>query len=181
MGNFNKGSKFGGKRDGGGGRDRGRDRDRGPAEMHRAICNDCGNSCEVPFRPTGDKPVYCSDCFRNKNSDSRGSSDRGRGFGDKSRFNKERPRYNEGGRGEGGSRVGLEQVVAKLDKIISLLSSGEVEKTGPEKIVKAEKPAKKEVDVPAVKAEVKKTLKKVSAKKTVKKTSAKKSGVKKKK
>lgn len=31
--------------------------------MFSATCDNCGNSCEVPFRPTGDKPVYCSNCF----------------------------------------------------------------------------------------------------------------------
>ncbi len=34
-------------------------------EMHKAICDRCGNECEVPFRPTSGKPVYCSDCFKN--------------------------------------------------------------------------------------------------------------------
>lgn len=32
-------------------------------EMHTAICAECGNSCQVPFKPRGDKPVYCSPCF----------------------------------------------------------------------------------------------------------------------
>jgi CxxC-x17-CxxC domain-containing protein len=32
--------------------------------MHKATCSDCGSSCEVPFRPTGNKPVLCSDCFQ---------------------------------------------------------------------------------------------------------------------
>lgn len=34
-------------------------------EMHKAICDRCGNECEVPFRPTSGKPVYCSDCYKN--------------------------------------------------------------------------------------------------------------------
>ena len=29
----------------------------------RAICSQCHKECEVPFKPTGDRPVYCSDCF----------------------------------------------------------------------------------------------------------------------
>ena len=33
-------------------------------DMHEATCAKCGRTCEVPFRPTGAKPVYCSDCFR---------------------------------------------------------------------------------------------------------------------
>ncbi len=28
-----------------------------------AICSNCGKKCQVPFRPDGEKPVYCKDCF----------------------------------------------------------------------------------------------------------------------
>ncbi|MEI8361175.1 MAG: CxxC-x17-CxxC domain-containing protein [bacterium] len=31
--------------------------------MYKATCSDCGKACEVPFRPTGEKPVLCSYCF----------------------------------------------------------------------------------------------------------------------
>lgn len=37
-----------------------------PRELHKAICVECKNSCEVPFKPTEGKPVYCRDCFRKK-------------------------------------------------------------------------------------------------------------------
>ena len=37
---------------------------RGPREMHDAVCARCGTETQVPFRPTGARPVYCSDCFR---------------------------------------------------------------------------------------------------------------------
>jgi CxxC-x17-CxxC domain-containing protein len=33
-------------------------------EMFSAVCATCGNEARVPFEPRGDKPVYCSDCFR---------------------------------------------------------------------------------------------------------------------
>ena len=32
-------------------------------EMHPAVCAQCGKDTQVPFRPSGDRPVYCSDCF----------------------------------------------------------------------------------------------------------------------
>ena len=32
-------------------------------EMHPAVCAQCGTDTMVPFRPRGDRPVYCSDCF----------------------------------------------------------------------------------------------------------------------
>jgi len=35
-------------------------------EMHKAVCSDCGKECEVPFKPSGDRPVYCRDCFRKR-------------------------------------------------------------------------------------------------------------------
>ncbi len=37
---------------------------RGPREMHKAVCADCGKECEVPFKPSGDRPVYCRECFQ---------------------------------------------------------------------------------------------------------------------
>ena len=35
----------------------------GSRQMYDAVCADCGNACQVPFEPTQDRPVYCSDCF----------------------------------------------------------------------------------------------------------------------
>ena len=35
----------------------------GSRQMHDATCADCGSACQVPFLPTQDRPVYCSDCF----------------------------------------------------------------------------------------------------------------------
>ena len=31
--------------------------------LHKAICADCHKECEVPFKPSQDRPVYCKDCF----------------------------------------------------------------------------------------------------------------------
>ena len=52
MGEFNKGGGF--------------RRDFGPREMHKATCSDCGEECEVPFKPTEGKPVFCRECYRKK-------------------------------------------------------------------------------------------------------------------
>jgi len=55
----NGGSSYGngGYSSGGGGYDR------APREMFSATCANCGKEALVPFRPSGAKPVYCSDCF----------------------------------------------------------------------------------------------------------------------
>ena len=37
-------------------------------EMHDATCASCGVQTQVPFRPSGDRPVYCRDCYSQNNS-----------------------------------------------------------------------------------------------------------------
>ena len=31
--------------------------------LYQAVCADCCKRCEVPFKPSGDRPVYCPECF----------------------------------------------------------------------------------------------------------------------
>jgi CxxC-x17-CxxC domain-containing protein len=31
--------------------------------VHTATCSGCGKECQVPFKPNGKKPVFCSACF----------------------------------------------------------------------------------------------------------------------
>lgn len=38
--------------------------DMGERQMYDAVCADCGAECQVPFKPSGDRPVYCRDCFQ---------------------------------------------------------------------------------------------------------------------
>ena len=35
-------------------------------EMHKTTCAECGQECEVPFKPKGDRPVYCKECYKKK-------------------------------------------------------------------------------------------------------------------
>lgn len=62
---------FGGRQSHGGGHGGfKRDFNQGPREMHKAVCSDCGQECEVPFKPSKDaegkaRPVYCKECYRN--------------------------------------------------------------------------------------------------------------------
>ena len=48
-------------------------------ESATVTCADCGTECEVPFVPKTDRPVYCSDCFR-QNKPSGLDNDRDSGF-----------------------------------------------------------------------------------------------------
>ncbi len=34
-----------------------------PREMHKTVCAECGQECEVPFKPREGRPVYCKECF----------------------------------------------------------------------------------------------------------------------
>ncbi|MDI6814236.1 MAG: zinc-ribbon domain containing protein [Desulfitobacteriaceae bacterium] len=38
--------------------------DRAPRQMYPAVCASCGAETEVPFQPSGEKPVYCRDCYQ---------------------------------------------------------------------------------------------------------------------
>lgn len=39
---------------------------RAPRKMFVAVCAECGGEAKIPFQPSDDRPVYCSDCFAKK-------------------------------------------------------------------------------------------------------------------
>ena len=41
--------------------------------MYEAICADCSKVCEVPFKPSEDRAVYCKTCFAKRKSGGHGS------------------------------------------------------------------------------------------------------------
>ena len=43
----------------------------GQRQMFTATCASCGASCEVPFEPKQDRPVYCSACYSSQKKDAR--------------------------------------------------------------------------------------------------------------
>ena len=49
--------------------------------MFSTVCSECGKEAQVPFQPRGDKPVYCSDCFRSRRPTSGGRGGYGGGGG----------------------------------------------------------------------------------------------------
>ncbi|MDO8528267.1 MAG: hypothetical protein Q7S06_00015 [Nanoarchaeota archaeon] len=113
--------------------------ERGRPEMHEVTCSKCKRQCEVPFRPTGDKPVFCSDCFR-KGEDSGSSSrsnfdSRNRNFNPRSNFS---PRNSFDSRDKnttsqsGISSDQFKQINTKLDKIIAFLNKIELEEESDE-------------------------------------------------
>lgn len=124
-------SSFGGSRG-----DFSRRDDRGPREMFKTTCSNCGKDCEVPFRPTNGKPVYCSDCFEKMGNGGRNEERRP----ERSDF---RPQMQSQPQPAVSNNAQLEALNAKLDKIISLLEPKMVETE--EKIVspKVKKTSKK--------------------------------------
>lgn len=154
MGNFRRdnssSSRFGGDRGGGrrsfggggGGRSFSRSDDR-PREMFKTVCSNCGKDCEVPFRPTTGKPVYCSDCFEKvggRNSDG-GRPERS-----------DRPNFDRPLAPRVDNSKQFEELNKKLDRIIALLTPRtepvvveEVVEVKPEKPVKTPKVKKASV------------------------------------
>ncbi|MFH1947531.1 MAG: CxxC-x17-CxxC domain-containing protein [Candidatus Magasanikbacteria bacterium] len=128
--------------------------DRGDRQMHDAVCAKCGDDCQVPFKPTSAKPVYCSNCF--EKSDRTG-----------------------GGRGAGQSSDQLNEINAKLDLIMIALGLSPVKKAKEEKAKKTEVKEveeNKEVETktPSKKAVKKKETKEIKEKKVKKKSATKK-------
>jgi CxxC-x17-CxxC domain-containing protein len=166
----------GGKRFGGPGR--GHDRGHGRSErsgedreLFKATCSSCSKSCEVPFRPSGDKPVFCRECFANKDQGNDRSSERGDSRGEYRRDarpqREERPARHEEVRaprdnGNEDIKRQLLNLESKLDYILELLAIREIEtesasvkqtvseevvvkKVRKPKTVKTKAPAKKKV------------------------------------
>lgn len=155
--------------------------------MHQAICSACGNKCEVPFRPTGDRPVFCNSCFEKhgqtnpKRSDSknyqRSGFDKKRMFeaicskcGNKCevpfRPTGDKPVYCSQCFGKGSSSLGkapdqskqqFEILNAKLDKILKALTPA-IALPAPkvEKVIKAKKDKVIKVSVKKPKAKKRK-------------------------
>jgi CxxC-x17-CxxC domain-containing protein len=57
---YSSGSSYGGSNSYGG----------GERQMYPAVCAQCGKDTQVPFSPRGDRPVYCSDCYRSQQGSS---------------------------------------------------------------------------------------------------------------
>ena len=138
MRDFNR-SDRGGRRYGGGGGG-------GNRQMHHATCANCNRDCEVPFRPTGEKPVYCSDCFSD-----RGGND-----------NRRSPNRSGGSRPAQNFQNEFDALNKKLDDILeAVLSNGnpvnevEFEAELEEEVETETKPKKKVKADPVVEKEVK--------------------------
>ncbi|OGH71550.1 MAG: hypothetical protein A2921_03560 [Candidatus Magasanikbacteria bacterium RIFCSPLOWO2_01_FULL_43_20b] len=151
MGHFNKFDKGRGgfdrdrgNRGGGFGGGRGFDRrDDGPKQMHHATCSECGQDCEVPFRPTGDRPVFCSNCFKSKGAPVRSFAPKSFGGGDRSGGFSSATSADRGGNAGGGvSKAQIDLLNVKLDKILSLLTGAKVEAP---KVEAVEVKSKKEI------------------------------------
>lgn len=119
---FGGGSRFGGggKSFGGGGF--------GKPEMHDATCSQCGKPCQVPFRPTGDREVFCSNCFKDKRPDRHDGPTRHAGNFNRPSFDS-RPSFDKkplfGGGDNNQFKQQIEIVNNKLDKILKILSSNQ--------------------------------------------------------
>lgn len=144
FGGGSRGGSFGGNRGG-------FDRNRNDRQMFDAVCDKCGQNCQVPFQPTGEKPVYCSNCFE-KTSGREGGNERSFGGGNRD--------FGGGNRDFGGNnrkfenrdtkdyqqdntRSEIEALNKKLDRILDLLLTKDIKapeiKLSPKKIKKVKK------------------------------------------
>ncbi len=153
MNNFNR-HRGGRQNDRRGGFNKNRER-----SMHSAVCDSCQQDCEVPFKPTNTKPIYCSSCFEKKGGGNRSNDRRGGGRDRGPRFEKKDTENHKE------ILKGIKTLNYKLDELIKVLSPEEKEKTIEKKTAK-KKPVIKKKAITKKKAT---TKKKVTKKKVVKK------------
>lgn len=95
-----------------------------PREMFKTVCSNCNKDCEVPFRPTSGKPVYCSNCFETMPHSAPSGASRDRGDRSRPSFDRHQvpaPRVDNTKQFEE-LVTNLAVVNKKLDKIIALLT-----------------------------------------------------------
>jgi len=104
------GSSFGAKK-----RFGGADSDRGDTgfKLHQATCDKCGKTCDLPFKPTGGKPVYCRSCFRAGNNEPRHDFGTPEGSARNERF--------ESDNVSSATKQDIDAINKKLDKIMKAL------------------------------------------------------------
>ena len=99
--------------------------------MYQATCAECGNSCEVPFKPSGTRPIYCSNCFKGKEASRPASGERSpeRSFSKPSFGGTSYAKPDFAPRASGGavSSEQFDKLNKKLDQIINFLNSLDVE------------------------------------------------------
>ena len=71
------------------------DGERDDRKMYKTTCADCGKKCEVPFKPSKGKKLFCKDCF-----------------GQEDNFSSNKKHHSDDK---------YDQINAKLDKILKLL------------------------------------------------------------
>jgi CxxC-x17-CxxC domain-containing protein len=85
--------------------------------MYDAVCSECGNSCQIPFRPSNGRDVFCSRCFEKQDGSQTERPER-RSF---DRPNANRTENRESGHGPAHFKAQFEALNTKLDKILGLL------------------------------------------------------------
>lgn len=97
------------------------DRPARAAMMYDATCGQCGNECQVPFRPNGRKPVLCSTCFGKQDSNPKFGS---KNF-DRPRFSERPPRQFGAEKISANLKEQLDDINSKLAQILKLLDERE--------------------------------------------------------
>jgi len=129
-------------------------------EMHKVVCDKCGKDCEVPFKPTHGKPIYCDNCFKDRSRESGSRSEMGKPIDKQSH----------------------DEINRKLDKILKILNEHIAKDSKSKKVEEKPKKVEDVVDIKPKKVSKKieepvldePVLKKEKVKKTETKNKAKK-------
>jgi CxxC-x17-CxxC domain-containing protein len=93
-----------------------------------AICSNCGKKCQVPFRPDGEKPVYCKDCFDMPREKMTGkkkfSANAPASFSNSTNFSSTAPTTPAGGKSIADLTRQIAAMNTKIDTMLKILQEG---------------------------------------------------------
>ena len=58
-------------------------------KMYKVDCSQCGEVTEVPFKPDGERPVYCKKCYKPKNKTHKNNTNKNFGSRSKMKYEEE--------------------------------------------------------------------------------------------
>jgi len=78
----------------------------GPRERTytQAVCAECNKECEIPFKPSGDRPVYCKECFSKRKRGNSFNASRNNRFEERNFSSQRRPDKRQTGKRQKSAR-----------------------------------------------------------------------------
>ncbi|PJA47461.1 hypothetical protein CO172_01390 [Candidatus Uhrbacteria bacterium CG_4_9_14_3_um_filter_36_7] len=93
--------------------------DRPRPRLFQAVCDQCESPCQVPFRPSGQKPVLCSNCFEKQDNRHSGGSN----FEQSRHFKNTSHEYSSPSKNQDEMIKQLKTLNTKMDQLLEIMGN----------------------------------------------------------